>query len=90
MIKRIKKVLLIGSVVLGATMCMGNTNNTGDSKKIKLDYFTNIESMNAEFIKMWLKQAERLETLNKVAITQMKSLLSLDIPKKLPNNLKQS
>ena len=37
MIKRIKKVLLIGSVVLGATMCMGNTNNTGDSKKIKLD-----------------------------------------------------
>lgn len=46
--------------------------------------------MNAEFIKMWVKQAERLETLNKVAITQMKSLLSLDIPKKLPNNLKWS
>ena len=44
--------------------------------------------MNAEFIKMWVKQAERLETLNKVSITQMKSLLSLDIPKKLPNNLK--
>lgn len=54
----------------------------------QLIILANIESMNAEFIKMWLKQAERLETLNKVAITQMKSLLSLDIPKKLPNNLK--
>lgn len=56
----------------------------------QLIILANIESMNAEFIKMWVKQAERLETLNKVAITQMKSLLSLDIPKKLPNNLKQS
>jgi len=44
--------------------------------------------MNAEFIKMWIKQAERLESLNKTAITQMKSLLSIDIAKKLPNNLK--
>jgi len=35
-------------------------------------------------------QAERLESLNKVAMTQMKSLLSLDIVKNLPNNLKQS
>ena len=54
----------------------------------QLIILANVESMNAEFIKMWVKQAERLETLNKVAITQMKSLLSLDIPKKLPNNLK--
>ncbi len=56
----------------------------------QLIILANIESMNAEFIKMWVKQAERLETLNKVAITQMKSLLSLDITKKLPNNLKWS
>ena len=49
----------------------------------------NIESINAEFIKMWIKQAERLETLNKIAINQMKSLLSLEVPKKLPNNLKK-
>lgn len=65
--------------------------NIRDEASIEqLIILANIESMNAEFIKMWLKQAERLETLNKVAITQMKSLLSLDIPKKLPNNLKQS
>lgn len=56
----------------------------------QLIILANIESMNAEFIKMWVKQAERLETLNKVAITQMKSLLSLDITKKLPNNLEWS
>lgn len=52
----------------------------------QLIILANIESMNAEFIKMWIKQTERLETLNKVAITQMKSLLSIDLPKKLPNN----
>ena len=54
----------------------------------QLIILANIESMNAEFIKMWIKQAERLESLNKTAITQMKSLLSIDIVKKLPNNLK--
>jgi len=54
----------------------------------QLIILANIESMNAEFIKMWIKQAERLESLNKTAITQMKSLLSIDIAKKLPNNLK--
>lgn len=54
----------------------------------QLIILANIESINAEFIKMWVKQSERLETLNKVAITQMKSLLSLDIAKKLPNNFK--
>ncbi|MBP9478446.1 MAG: N-acetylmuramoyl-L-alanine amidase [Sebaldella sp.] len=63
MIKRIKKVLLIGSVVLGATMCMGNTNNTGDSKKIKLDYFTNIESMNVQDVK-----TDKLKSNEKVTI----------------------
>ena len=56
----------------------------------QLIILANMESINAEFIKMWVKQAERLETLNKAAITQMKSLLSLNIVKKLPNNLKQS
>lgn len=55
----------------------------------QLIILANMESMNAEFIKMWVKQIERLETLNKVAITQMKSLLSLDISKKLPYTLKQ-
>lgn len=55
----------------------------------QLIILANMESMNAEFIKMWVKQIERLETLNKVAIAQMKSLLSLDMPKKLPYTLKQ-
>ena len=43
----------------------------------QLIILANMESMNSEFIKMWVKRAERLKTLNKVAITQMKSLLSL-------------
>ncbi|NVP18169.1 KilA-N domain-containing protein [Candidatus Gracilibacteria bacterium] len=69
----------------------GKKGNIRDEATIEqLIILANIESVNAEFIKMGVKQAERLETLNKVAITQMKSLLSLDIPKKLPNNLKGS
>lgn len=51
----------------------------------QLIILANIESINAEFIKMWVKQAERLEKLNKVSITQMKSLLKIDITKQLPN-----
>jgi len=35
----------------------------------------NIESMNAEFIRMGLSQAERLKRLNQVAIQQLKSLI---------------
>ena len=35
----------------------------------------NMESMNAEFIRMKLSQAERLEKLNQIAIMQLKSLL---------------
>lgn len=54
----------------------------------QLIILANIESLNAELIKMWFKQAERLKTLNKVAITQMKSLLNLDIHKKLSKNIK--
>lgn len=64
-----------------------NGNIRDETTIEQLIILANIESMNAEFIKMWVKQSERLDTLNKVAITQMKSLLSLDINKKLPNNL---
>lgn len=35
----------------------------------------NMESMNAEFIRMKLSQSERLDKLNQIAITQLKSLL---------------
>ena len=36
----------------------------------------NLESMNAEFIRMNLPQNERLIKLNQIAITQLKSLMS--------------
>lgn len=35
----------------------------------------NLESMNAEFIRMEIKQSDRLEKLNQIAISQMKSLV---------------
>lgn len=58
-------------------------NIRDDASIEQLIILANIESMNAEFIKMWIKQTERLETLNKVAITQMKSLLNINIPENL-------
>lgn len=48
----------------------------------------NLESMNAEFIRMSLSQAERLERLNQIAITQLKSLLNNQHLKKLIGNTK--
>ena len=39
----------------------------------------NIESMNAEFIRMELSQAERLTKLNQIAIAQLKSITSYSI-----------
>jgi len=52
--------------------------NIRDYASIKqLIILANIESMNAKFIEMWLKQNERLKLLNGTAITQMKSLLGL-------------
>jgi len=43
----------------------------------------NIESMNAEFIRMQIPQSERLQKLNQIAITQLKSLLYNPNTKKL-------
>jgi hypothetical protein len=43
----------------------------------------NLESLNAEFIKMGMEQKERLLTLNKTAISQMRSLLENSSVKKL-------
>ena len=43
----------------------------------------NIESMNAEFIRMGLPQKERLLKLNQIAIAQLKSLLTNPHVKKL-------
>lgn len=44
---------------------------------------TNIESMNAEFIRTGLSQSDRLKRLNEIAIMQMKSLLAHSGVKKL-------
>lgn len=43
----------------------------------------NLESFNAEFIRQGLSQSERLEKLNKIAITQMESLIDNKTVKKL-------
>ncbi|KAA5548090.1 KilA-N domain-containing protein [Adhaeribacter rhizoryzae] len=45
---------------------------------------SNLESLNAEFIRMNLPPAERLKKLNEIAITQLKSLLPTPQIKKLP------
>jgi len=41
----------------------------------QLIILANLESINAEFIKMWLDQSKRLQILNQTAISQMKSLI---------------
>jgi hypothetical protein len=46
----------------------------------------NLESMNAEFIRIRLAQNERLERLNQIAITQLKALLDNQHLKKLTGN----
>ena len=41
---------------------------------MQLLVLANLESMNAEFIRMDISQSERLQKLNQIAITQLKSL----------------
>ena len=62
------------------------TNNSDLDGNI-IDYATmneliclaNLENLNSVFIKEGLKQSERLEKLNKIAISQMKILNDTDI-----------
>ncbi len=64
-----------------------NTNTEGnirDQASIEqLLVLANIESMNAEFIKMTLPQSERLIKLNQIAISQLKSIVRNVQTKKL-------
>lgn len=60
---------------------MGNIRDYASIEQLII--LANIESMNAQFIKMWISQSERLELLNNTAITQMKSLIWNDINNKL-------
>ena len=43
----------------------------------------NLETLNAEFMKMGMSQSDRLLKLNEIAISQMKSLLANNTVKKL-------
>lgn len=52
-----------------------NGNIRDDSTLEQLVVLSNMESINALLIRQGLKQNERLIELNKVAITQMKSLI---------------
>lgn len=53
--------------------------NIRDEANIEqLVVLANLESINSELIKMWLEQSKRLEMLNKTAISQMKSLISIE------------
>jgi len=49
----------------------------------QLIVLANLESFNAEFIKKGLSQSKRLETLNNIAITQIRSLIGNPSVKKL-------
>ncbi len=84
---------LLNKALFGITAKERRDNNPWKSGNIRdeatlqqLIILANIESMNAEFIRMWVSQTERLETLNKIAITQMESLLRLNTKPLLPIN----
>ena len=58
--------------------------NIRDAATIEqLVVLSNMESINAVLIHQGLKQSERLQQLNKIAITQMKSLIGLNTIKKI-------
>lgn len=58
-------------------------NMREDATLEQLLVLANIESMNAEFIRMGLSQADRLKKLNAIAISQLQSLLAHSSVKKL-------
>lgn len=81
---------LLNVALFGITAKEWRDNNSDKNGNIR-DYATleqlvvlsNMESINALLIRQGLTQTERLTQLNKVAITQMKSLLESNAMKKL-------
>lgn len=62
----------------------GKEGNLRDYADVfQLICLANLETLNAEFIKMGMTQKERLLRLNEIAIIQMKSLLTNSVAKKL-------
>jgi len=81
---------VLNMALYGRTAKQWRDKNSGKEGNIR-DYSTveqlvvlsNLESLNAEFIRSGLSQSKRLEKLNEVAIAQMKSLLASSTIKKL-------
>jgi len=59
----------------------GNIRDYSDVRQLVC--LANLESINAEFIRQGLPQSERLKSLNKIAVIQMKSLIDNKTVKKL-------
>lgn len=59
----------------------GNIRDTASFEQLVV--LSNMESINALLIHQGLKQSERIQVLNKTAITQMRSLLCNIDPKKI-------
>lgn len=81
---------LLNKALFGKTAKEWRENNPDKDGNIRdhanaqqLVCLSNLESLNAEYIKEGLEQNERLTKLNKVAISQMKSLLNLNLTAKL-------
>jgi len=81
---------VLNVALFGLTAMQWRKANPGKEGNVR-DYSTveqllvlaNLESMNAEFIRMGLPQGERLRKLNAIAIQQLKSLVGNDNIKKL-------
>ncbi len=85
---------VLNKALFGMTAKQWRENNNSKKWNIRDDatieqliVLANIESMNAQFIKMNISQSERLQILNQTAITQMKSLLSINVKKNITEKL---
>ena len=81
---------VLNMALFGQTAAAWRTNNTSKEGNIRdhatleqLVVLTNLESINAVLIRQGLPQPERLQKLNEIAISQMKSLLNSTGMKKL-------
>jgi hypothetical protein len=81
---------ILNKVLFGITALEWKNENKGKVGNMRdhadvyqLICLANLETLNAEFIKMGLTQKERLLKLNEIAISQMKSLQSNNTVKKL-------
>jgi len=81
---------LLNVALFGKTAAEWRKDNPGKAGNIRdeasleqLVVLTNLESINAVLVRQELSQSERLQKLNEIAISQMKSLLSNNSMKKL-------